>query len=192
MATSDTKQRILTIARGMVQAHGYNALSFRDIAQEIGIKGPAVHHHFTTKGDLGAALARTYTDDAIALLEDLLLTSHSQREVFDRYIAVFRAALENGNRMCLCGIMSAELEDLPEPVRVEVNRFTDVNIAWLTRLLALGGDAGADKVPEDARRRRALAIFTAIEGAQLVARGHRDVAMFDRVIAAYREAGLCP
>lgn len=190
MATSDTKQRILSIARGMVQAHGYNALSFRDIAQEIGIKGPAVHHHFPTKGDLGAALARAYADDAVVLLEELLLTSHSQREVFDRYVAVFRAALENDNRMCLCGIMSAELADLPVAVQVEVNRFTDVNIAWLTRLLALGNEV--DKAPEDARRRRALAIFTAIEGAQLVARGHRDIAMFDRVIAAYREAGLCP
>lgn len=192
MATSDTKQRILSIARGMVQAHGYNALSFRDIAQEIGIKGPAVHHHYPTKGDLGAALARAYTDDAVVLLEELLLTSHSQREVFDRYVAVFRAALENDNRMCLCGIMSAELADLPDAVQVEVNRFTDVNIAWLTRLLALGGEPAPEKAPEDARRRRALAIFTAIEGAQLVARGHRDVAMFDRVIAAYREAGLCP
>ncbi|CAG9184666.1 TetR/AcrR family transcriptional regulator [Cupriavidus pampae] len=188
MVTSDTKQRILQIARGMVQAHGYNALSFRDIAQEIGIKGPAVHHHFPTKGDLGAALARAYTEDAVVLLEELLLTSHSQREVFERYVSVFRAALENDNRMCLCGIMSAELADLPEAVQVEVNRFTDVNIAWLTRLLALD----AEPAPEDARRRRALAIFTAIEGAQLVARGHRDIAMFNRVIDAYREAGLCP
>ncbi len=46
----------------MVQARGYNALSFREIAKEVGIKSAGVHHHFPTKGDLGAALARQYTE----------------------------------------------------------------------------------------------------------------------------------
>ncbi|MGO4470103.1 TetR/AcrR family transcriptional regulator, partial [Pseudoduganella sp. RAF53_2] len=37
---------------------------------------------------------------------------------------------------------------------------------------------------------RAMAIFAAIEGAQLVARGRGDPAVFDAILASYRQAGL--
>ena len=47
----------MTAARAMVQARGYNSLSFRELAKEIGIKSASVHYYFPTKGDLGAALA---------------------------------------------------------------------------------------------------------------------------------------
>src|SRR6266702_3037130 len=79
MNTPDTKSRILAVARYMVQAHGYNALSIREVANEVGIKGPAVHHHYPTKGDLGAALARQYSDDAVVFLEGLLEQHHGCR-----------------------------------------------------------------------------------------------------------------
>jgi TetR/AcrR family transcriptional repressor of nem operon len=39
---------------------------------------------------------------------------------------------------------------------------------------------------------QALAIFAAIEGAQLVATGRGDIAMFGRAVTAYRPAGLIP
>lgn len=73
-----------------------------------------------------------------------------------------------------------------EAVHVEVDRFTDMNVAWLARVVGLD-EPDAD---EPARRRRALAIFAAVEGAQLVARGRRDIGVFDDVIAAYRRSGL--
>ncbi|MFP3756187.1 TetR/AcrR family transcriptional regulator [Cupriavidus sp. SIMBA_020] len=188
MATTDTKRRILEIARGMVQAQGYNALSFRDIASELGIKGPAVHHHYPTKGDLGAALAREYTDSGIEMLEQLIERSKEPRRLLDAYVAIFRAALLNGNRMCLCGIMAAEQDALPGAVRAEVDRFTDVNIAWLMRVLEITEPLGDMRE----RRQRALAMFAAIEGAQLVARGRRDIGLFDTAIAGFRRSGLIP
>lgn len=188
MASTNTKQRILEIARGLVQAQGYNALSFRDIAARLGIKGPAVHHHYPTKGDLGAALAREYTDSGAEMLEQLLKTSEDPTVLLDAYVAIFRAALLNGNRMCLCGIMAAEQEALPEAVRSEVGRFTDVNIAWLMRVVEMDDPlAGVQK-----RRQRALAMFAAIEGAQLVARGRRDIGLFDNAVMGCRQAGLIP
>jgi TetR/AcrR family transcriptional repressor of nem operon len=38
----------------------------------------------------------------------------------------------------------------------------------------------------------AFAVFPAVEGAQLVARGCDDVKVFDNTLAAYRTAGLLP
>ncbi|HEX7906639.1 MAG TPA: TetR/AcrR family transcriptional regulator [Paraburkholderia sp.] len=184
--TTDTKQRILASARRMVQARGYNALSFREIAKEVGIKSAGVHHHFPTKGDLGAALARQYTEEAVALLDDLLETFENEQQTLERYTSVFRSALVQDNRMCLCGIMAAEHHDLPDEVRVEVDRFTEVNVDWLCKILSFRDD-GSDA---QSIKRQALAIFASIEGAQLVARGRDDVSVFDDTVRAYRSAGL--
>jgi TetR/AcrR family transcriptional regulator, transcriptional repressor for nem operon len=38
--------------------------------------------------------------------------------------------------MCLCSCMSAESDDLPDTVKTEVQAFADVNVAWLTKMLA--------------------------------------------------------
>jgi AcrR family transcriptional regulator len=55
---TDMREAVMTAAKATVQSHGYNALSFRELAKEVGIKSASVHYHFPTKGDLGAALAR--------------------------------------------------------------------------------------------------------------------------------------
>ena len=83
--------------------------------------------------------------------------------------------------------MAAEYDDLPDAVKAEVQTFTDINVAWLTKALAVKGLAGADD-----NERQARAIFAAIAGAQLVARSRADIALFDALIASYRKAGLLP
>ncbi|QKF52596.1 hypothetical protein FX982_03585 [Pseudomonas graminis] len=40
--------------------------------------------------------------------------------------------------------------------------------------------------------RRALAIYTAVAGAQLIARTRSDIQLFDALIQDYRDAGLIP
>lgn len=185
---TDMREALLAAGRAAVQAGGYNALSFRDLAEAVGIKSASVHYHFPTKGDLAAALARRYTDDGAAALEQMLTESRDPGRLMARYTDIFRAALLDDNRMCLIGMLSAELEDLPTEVRDEVARFADMNVAWIARVLALmRSDLGPKPHAE-----KALAIFTAIEGAQLVARGRQDVGVYDRAIAAYRATGLMP
>lgn len=188
MATTDTKETIMGIARAMVQAHGYNALSFRELAKAVGVKSASIHYHFPTKGDLGGALARRYTEDAAVYFDGLLAASQDPESCIRGYTDVFRSALVNNNRMCLCGIMAAERDDLPVEVRAEVDRFTEVNVRWLVKVLSLR-EPGAETA---ALQRRALAVFAAIEGAQLVARGRGDISVFDETIEAYRAAGLLP
>lgn len=186
--TGDTRQTIMDAARATVQARGYNALSFREIAKDVGIKSASIHYHFPTKGDLGAALAKRYTDDAMAYFDSLLDQDLDLETRFARYVAVFRAALANDNRMCLYGVMAAEYGDLPDHVRTEVDAFSAANVGWLVKAL---GPAHPD-LDDTALRDRALAVFAAIEGAQLVARGRGDIGVFDTTIAAYRAAGFMP
>jgi TetR/AcrR family transcriptional repressor of nem operon len=185
---TDMREAVMSAARATVQAHGYNALSFRELAKEVGIKSASVHYHFPTKGALGAALARRYTEDGAAYLTELLATSEDATWCMDRYTEIFRSALANDNRMCLCGIMSAELDDLPTEVRTEVEKFAAMNVGWLSKMLSRAKPSASDQDLQE----HAMAIFAAIEGAQLVARGCQDIGIYDRTIRAYRATGLFP
>ncbi len=188
MTPKDTRETILIAAQATVQAKGYNALSFRELAKEVGVKSASIHYYFPTKGDLGAELARRYADNAVDYFEKLIAGDGSIDEIFARYVAVFRAALENDNRMCLYGVMAAEYGDLPQAVRGAVDAFSAANVDWLARLLA----PRHPELDDASLRARALAIFGAIEGAQLVARGRGDIQVFDQMIEAYGAAGLTP
>src|SRR2546423_15447121 len=82
MTPIDTKQKILMTARKMVQSRGYQALSFREIGKALGIKSASIHYHFPTKGDLGSTLARAYTEELVAYLEQLLSSTEDQKKFF--------------------------------------------------------------------------------------------------------------
>ena len=168
MAKAD---EILDAAESFARATGYNGFSFRDIAAEVGIKSASVHYHFPTKGDLGAALARRYTDRFMVALGEPTAETPLRRRL-ERYIDGFRRALAVDGRMCLCGMLGAEIAALPPPVARETGHFFSRNVEWLQS--ALGGTAKTS-------RRRALFMLSTLEGALIVARSLADGKAFDDV-----------
>ena len=188
MATISAKEAILTEARRIAQAHGYTGMNFRDLADRVGIKPASIYHHFASKADLGAAVAKRYWEDAAANLETISSQEEEPKAALRRYPEVFRRSLESENRLCLGSFMSAEHDDLPEPVAQEIQTFADVNVAWLSRMLVAAGIVDTDAAADA----RARAIFASIAGAQLMARSRSDIGLFDSLVGAYREAGLLP
>lgn len=184
---SNIKEDIMAAAKRAAQAHGYTGLNFRELAAEVGIKSASIHYHFPTKGDLGAAVARRYWKDSQAVLDTLWNGGAEPAAALRAYPGTFRRSLENGNRICLCSFMSAEHDDLPDPVKEEVSRFAEINVAWLAKVLSAATD-----LDTAACERRARAIFAAVAGAQLMARSQADVTVFDTLIDGYRDAGLLP
>ncbi len=169
------------------QAHGYGGLSFRELAKEVGIKSASIHYYFPTKGDLAAALARQYTEFSRGDLEAISDAHSDPGACLKRYVALFRKALESGNRMCLCGILAAGYDDLPEEARAEVVAFADLQVEWLAKVLS-----GVKTAKGQSKAQWAHAIYAAIGGAQLAARSRGDIATFDRIIEGYRLSGLIP
>lgn len=92
-------------------------------------------------------------------------------------------SMTNSFTPCLCAGIG-----LPETVMKEVQAFTDVNVAWLSRMLVAAGLVA----PDDEVETQASAIVAAIAGAQLMARSRADIALFDRLVRAYRSVGLLP
>ena len=186
-SSTSSKDKILAVATRIAQAHGYGGLNLRALGEEVGIKAASLYHHFPSKADLATAVAKRYWEDAAAGLERISSKFKDPADRLRKFPGTFRASLENDNRICLCSFMTAEYDDLPEMVRNEVRAFADVNVAWLAKTLVEAGIVGT----RDAKK-RAHAIFAAVAGAQLMARGRSDIKLFDAMIDNYRAAGLLP
>ena len=185
--STNAKEAILAAGRLSAQAHGYGGLNMRELAGEVGIKAASIYHHFASKAELAAAIAERYWQDTKAWLDEVESRHQDPKASLREYPDTFRNSLVNGNRLCLGSFLGAEYDDLPEPVRRQVQTFADVNVAWLQdRLIE------AELVEKQNAEDRARAIFAAIAGAQLVARSRSDTAIFDAMITSYQRAGLLP
>lgn len=176
----ETAQRILGVAQRMIQSQGYNGFSFRDIAAEIGIKSASVHYHYATKGDLGAAVAARYAARFVAWLERIVTEGRDARHRLILYVGLFRAAVVEDGRMCLCGMLGAESEALPPEVLNEAHQFFTRNIAWLRNVFESGASDNT-LVFTGAAEDHARLVLAALEGAMVFARVSRDPKMFDRI-----------
>jgi TetR/AcrR family transcriptional regulator, transcriptional repressor for nem operon len=172
-----TAERILDVAERLVQLRGFNGFSYADIASELGITKASLHYHFASKAELGRALIVRYAErfaDALAHIDRELPDARAK---LDAYAGLYADVLR-GNRMCLCGILAAEYETLPKPMRAAVIAFFDDNQLWLEGVLAQG--AGDDQLTfAGSRQEVAQGILGTLEGAMLVARPYNDVARFD-------------
>src|ERR1700733_14609648 len=172
MAMSESaREAILEAARRTAQAHGYGGLNFREIGAEVGIKAASIYHHFPSKADLGAAVAKRYWQDTAATLEALLATTGNPTKALQAYPGLFRRSLEEENRMCLCSFMAPACDGLPDAVMTEVAAFADVNVSWLTKMLAAASVSGS-KCETKAR-----GIFAPVAGAQRMARSRADLSL---------------
>ena len=93
------------------------------------------------------------------------------------YTTLYLDVLRN-ERMCLCGMLAAEFQTLPAPMRKAVVDFFDHNERWLAGVLEEGRDEGTMRF-QGPPAERARMIVGALEGAMLVARTYGEVARFE-------------
>jgi len=185
--SENAREAILVAAKTAAQRHGFNGINFRSIGEAVGIKNASIYYHFASKAELGAAVAARYWQDTASVLQGIRESNPDPIRCLEIYPSIFRTSLEDGNRLCLSSFMAAEYEDLPEEVLHEVKAFADINVKWLTQVLV-----DAEMGSAESCERRARAIYTAVAGAQLIARTRLDIGQFDELILSYQEAGLMP
>lgn len=169
MTDTGMRHRILDAAEARARRGGYNGFSFRDLAEDVGVKSASIHHHFSTKPELAEALARRYAERARERLGDpaQLLPA----EALARVTALFRDALLRDDRMCLCGLFGAERDILPPGVDAAVAAFFRLVLDYLRTAFA-GSQTPAS--PE--------AVLARLEGALIIARSLRDPAVFEAAV----------
>ena len=66
--SQETKERIFRAAKDILQKHGYEQLSIKNICEEAGVSNGSFYHHFKTKDDL----LSYYIEDQPVINPDLL------------------------------------------------------------------------------------------------------------------------
>lgn len=175
--TIPTDRRIMDVAQRLMQVRGYNAFSYADISDEVGVRKASIHHHFPSKGELARRVVARYRTDTRAMLATIDQETGDARRKLERYVALYEAMLRDGPRLCLCALLSAELPTLPDAVRAEVRAFYDDHEAWLDRVMEDGATVGTLRVDGPIETAAQLTL-AGIEGAMLVARAHGDPTRF--------------
>ena len=180
-APSTTSTQILDVAERLAQTRGFNGFSYADIAAELGITKASLHYHFATKADLGRALIERYTASFAAELSKIEASGLDGRAQLGQYVQVYGDVLSR-DRLCLCGMLAAEVTTLPDSMQTAIRKFFDENEVWLKRVLEAGRRARALTFDGDATE--VAGVLTAgLEGAMLLARSYGDATRFSSAAA---------
>lgn len=177
----DTHNRLLNLAEAAIRRHGYGGFSYADIAREAGIRKASIHYHFPAKSDLGLAVLDSYADRHLTMLGDIHATSRLGGQALTRTIELYRDAMGAGDDLCLLVSLAADAGTLPQPMREMLASATNATTNCLEEnLLAGRKDMSISVAGEPAIE--ATSILATLHGAQLLARVHKDVAVFDRAV----------
>jgi TetR/AcrR family transcriptional regulator, transcriptional repressor for nem operon len=100
-------------------------------------------------------------------------------ERLERYIGLYRTVLRK-RRMCMCGMLAADVATLPAPMRESVGVFFAENETWLAHVLSQGTSRRELQFAGTPASMAAF-IVSSLEGAMLVARGRGEPAHLDDV-----------
>lgn len=168
----DTATRILDSAERLVQSRGFNGFSYADIATELGITKASLHYHFASKAELGEAVIARYTARFVEQLAMIESTADTGPDRLKAYADLYADHVHE-QKLGLCGMLAAELQTLPDPMREAVVTFFDAVEGWLESVLDQGREDGSlhfDGPSEDTAR----AILALLQGTLLIARPYGD------------------
>ncbi len=110
---NENRTILVNTAQNAVQHGGLKGLSFRKLADEVGIKSSSVHYYFPEKADLAQALIERYTTSLSRHLSQIATQDANLRGKLEAFIAIFEEVASQ-NKVCLCVMMAAEVESLSE------------------------------------------------------------------------------
>ncbi len=167
---SPTASRVVDVAEALIQRQGYSGFSIDDVAVEVGIKKPSVHHHFATKSGLVCTVVERYTHRFGAELSRIAAIHGKATARLKAYVELFASTFAQDRRLCVCGMLGAESDSLPAEVVAQVDQFFRVNLDWLATTIADGQHAGLLR-RKPAAAALAAAFLSALEGAMVMGRG---------------------
>ena len=182
-----TADRILDAGQELIQTGGFSAMSFQDIASEVGIRKPSIIHHFPTKAELGVAIIRRYRDTFASQLQQISEDpAKSSWDALEFYFSPYLFLASTPDKVCLCGALAGEIPVLPEVMRVEVKQFIEAHQRWLEEILREGVERG-ELVLIDSPKSLSRVIFNSLQGSLLVRRSTEDVSQLKEIINAMRK-----
>ena len=177
MPAASTRARIVERADTLFYEGGFEATSFADIAEAVGISRGNFYYHFKTKDQILDAVITLRLERTRAMLEDWQANGASPR---DRILSFIRILIANRAKImafgCPVGTLSAELAKMDHVARDRANDIFGMFKDWLTGQFKA---IGAGRHAED----RALHVLAWSQGVASLATAFRDEAFIRKEVA---------
>ena len=148
----------------------------------MAVKSSSVHYHFPTKHHLAASLVQDYTDAFASRLTAIEQNHTTLPAKLEALVDIFADVLQ-GNDLCLCGMMAAEVTALDGTTRKALQGFFELTEDWLKDILPHKPKRGLLALARDDVARVFLA---GLEGAILIDRVEEGHARLDAMRALAR------
>lgn len=94
------KQKILKVSAKLFRERGYNAVTVRDIAEEMGIKAASLYNHVASKQEILATLVIEVAEAFTNRMNEVLDEDSSPAEKIEKFIALHVAVtIESGDAL---------------------------------------------------------------------------------------------
>ncbi|UBU11034.1 TetR/AcrR family transcriptional regulator [Nonomuraea gerenzanensis] len=87
---SDTKARILAVARELFVRQGVQATSLRQISERLGITKPALYYHFSSRDDLVRSIVEPLVEDIEGFLRERMPGGDARSLLEDYFDMIWR------------------------------------------------------------------------------------------------------
>ncbi len=176
-----TATRILDAAQEMVRNRGYSAFSYADISEQVGIRKASIHYHFPSKDELVKELVRRYREGMVTACDRISQSTASLEGKLIAFTHLYRDGLPQ-KQICLCAMLAADFEVLPQSIHAEIQDFFQETETWLTALLQEGCDVQRWKCQSSAAQ-EAKGLIAMLQGAQLLARSaEHSQEVFEKIV----------
>lgn len=189
ISSTDSRQRILDAAAQIIGKKGFAAVGLNEVLSMAKVPKGSFYHYFSSKDAFGQALLEAYFRTYLAEM-DLLFQSATQTQT-QKLMTYWQRWLDSQTRhddfgRCLVVKLAAEVADLSEPMRLELDLGTTSIIRRLAAALSLGLEDGSFRLSE-APERVALSLYQTWLGASVMAKITRTTAPFDEAMSATRQ-----
>lgn len=130
-----TREQIIQSADNLIREKGYNAFSFFDISNVVGIKKASIHYYFPQKSDLGVAVI----EEHLLRIKDIIDTYKDKGPVekLDKFISVY-SRVKTEKQICIVGSIATDFYTVDENMKTKLKEFTTVVLDWVRSFLEEG------------------------------------------------------
>lgn len=158
----------MDVANKYIQKVGFNAFSYSDLANEIGIKKASIHYHFPSKMDLGIA----YCHFKLNQLFELEILINAQDSLEDKLFQYGNAFIPCAEKNEMCGIhsMFTDTDSFSEPLQNAISELVESELRILENIFRNESNESIQTVNGITPKQLALIVNSTIKGALLMNR----------------------
>lgn len=133
MENTQTQIKILNTAESLIQAYGFNDFSYKDISKIVGIKNASIHYYYPKKENLVVAVIKWHIHKFVVELNKIRsnIQATPKTKLTELLDLIINVTYANDNKMCLAGILAANIKSLPQTIIIEIKNFFSFLLEWV-------------------------------------------------------------